>query len=32
MQLDVEVSPPEIGAQMSNLQVHKFVKVITNKA
>ncbi len=32
MQLDVEVSPPAIGAQMRNLQVHTFVKVITYKA
>ena len=32
MQLDVEVSPPAIGAKMSNLQVHKFLKIITYKA
>ncbi len=32
MQLDVEVSPPANGVQMSNLQTHKSVKVITYKA
>ncbi len=32
MQLDVEVSPPANGVQMSNLQIHKSVKVITYKA
>ncbi len=32
MQLDVEVSPPANGAQMSDLQIHKSVKVISYKA
>ncbi len=32
MQLDVEMSPPANGVQMSNLQAHKSVKAITYKA
>ena len=31
MQLDVEVSPPANGVQMSNLKIHKSVKVVTYK-